>query len=361
MKLHAPASFEAKKNVTRKLYLAAGGAAVVAAVALTVVFTSTNGKFSGGDGAKYEFEVFHSSHDSVLPDNSKSKVQGERLLALEKSCRARDMDARASADALDLVGETWKVMKWTGRPAKCTVNGFAIEELDVEHNFRRGYALRLNGDADDKTHMLPWLLANRDGERLASSKRRVLLDLGGNRFETSTLWFLRSYPLDFTEVHAFEREAGLYVIPPAGPKLEMTGDAAMDSASQFTAVPPGGPPVPPWILQRITLHQNFVGTRDDLSQGTINITRFMKEELRLKREDTVIVKMDIEEEEWNIMPLWLQDDEMLGLLDEFFVEIHYHHPSMTKFGWMNFRHSREEALQLLRNFRDKGVYAHFWP
>eukprot|EP00897_Mesotaenium_endlicherianum_P005260 jgi/Mesen1/4762/ME000242S03934 len=252
-------------------------------------------------------------------------------------------------------------LQWTGRPARCSVNGFPIEELDAESNFRRGYAFQLTKDVEDKTDLLPWLLANRDGERLASSKRRVLLDLGGNRFDTSTLWFLRFYPLDFTEVHAFERKPNLYVVPTPVPAAEPGGSRGMDGTSHFSGVKAGGPPVPPEILKRITLHQNFVGTRDDASGGVIDITRMIKEEFGITRDDTLIVKMDIEAEEWNILPAWLKDDEMLGLIDELFVEIHYRHPSMTRFGWMKFKHTREEASQLLESLRDRGVYVHAWP
>lgn len=44
-------------------------------------------------------------------------------------------------------------------------------------------------------------------------KRRVLLDLGGKTFRSSVLWFLRHYPLDFTEIHVFEVTEGLFKIP----------------------------------------------------------------------------------------------------------------------------------------------------
>lgn len=50
----------------------------------------------------------------------------------------------------------------------------------------------------------------------ACRKRRVLLDLGGRTFDSSTLWFLQWYPLEFTEVHVFEAQRGIFVIPPHG-------------------------------------------------------------------------------------------------------------------------------------------------
>lgn len=45
-------------------------------------------------------------------------------------------------------------------------------------------------------------------------QRRVLLDLGGRTFDSSVLWFLRWYPLEFTEVHVFEVEEFIFQIPP---------------------------------------------------------------------------------------------------------------------------------------------------
>lgn len=47
-------------------------------------------------------------------------------------------------------------------------------------------------------------------------RRRVLLDLGASKFDNSVLWFLRWYPLEFTEVHVFEARTGVFVIPAHG-------------------------------------------------------------------------------------------------------------------------------------------------
>lgn len=94
--------------------------------------------------------------------------------------------------------DPWMQMKWVGKPAKCRVKGHVIEALDDVNNFRRGYSLKYIWDVEDKTHILPWLLGSR--QDLNSRKRRVLLDLGGNMFNTSIQWFMRMYPCDFTEV-----------------------------------------------------------------------------------------------------------------------------------------------------------------
>jgi len=36
---------------------------------------------------------------------------------------------------------------------------------------------------------------------------------GGRTFDSSVEWFLHWYPLDFSEVHVFEAEPGLFVLP----------------------------------------------------------------------------------------------------------------------------------------------------
>lgn len=65
---------------------------------------------------------------------------------------------------------------------------------------------------------------------------------------------------------------------------------------------------------------------------------------------------------------WLEDPEMVKIVDELFVEIHYRHPSMYRFHWDTMTMpngtaipSREEATDLLVELRKKGVYAHAWP
>eukprot|EP00270_Netrium_digitus_P005179 TRINITY_DN1674_c0_g1_i1.p1 TRINITY_DN1674_c0_g1~~TRINITY_DN1674_c0_g1_i1.p1 ORF type:complete len:159 (+),score=24.48 TRINITY_DN1674_c0_g1_i1:391-867(+) len=60
----------------------------------------------------------------------------------------------------------------------------------------------------------------------------------------------------------------------------------------------------------------------------VDITDFIKNKLHVKPNDTLIVKMDIEEAEWTILPIWIEDKEMSEIVDELFVEVHYHHVSM---------------------------------
>eukprot|EP00271_Cylindrocystis_brebissonii_P016621 TRINITY_DN405_c0_g1_i1.p1 TRINITY_DN405_c0_g1~~TRINITY_DN405_c0_g1_i1.p1 ORF type:complete len:410 (+),score=40.08 TRINITY_DN405_c0_g1_i1:142-1371(+) len=263
--------------------------------------------------------------------------------------------------------DAWYMMKWVERPSLCRVRGFAIEMLDPANNFRRGYALDFVMDPEDRTLLPAFFLANQDLS-LQTRKRRVFVDLGGKTFSSSTDWFLRRYPLDFTEVHAFEMQEGLYEIPSEHPP-EMEELLPMDISSRRRPSNYSGKPapIPNWMLPRIKFYQAMVSNKDGTTRlkgasvTEINITRFMKEDLALTSKDAVIVKMDIEGWEWDILPEWATDPEMLGIVDEVFVEVHYQHPTMTNFNWMKFKHDRNEAAQLLNHLRSRGLFVHFWP
>ena len=119
--------------------------------------------------------------------------------------------------------DPWLHMKWVGKPAKCKIKGHVIEALDAVNNFRRGYSLKYHWDVEDKTHILPWLLGSR--EDLNSRNRRVLLDLGGNMFNTSIQWFMRMYPCDFTEVwqslHYIMHSSAFFAVCVCNPKYQI--------------------------------------------------------------------------------------------------------------------------------------------
>ncbi|KAL2641938.1 hypothetical protein R1flu_009525 [Riccia fluitans] len=236
----------------------------------------------------------------------------------------------------------------------CRVRGELIERLDEVNNFRRGFALQFVNDVEDRTHILPWLLGTKID--LNRSKRRVFLDLGSNTFASSIQWFIQMYPCDFTEIHAFERRLDLLRIPSGF--SEKDNWVAENPAARRTKARPG---IPAWILKRIKVYNQFVADKDDLDTSSINITRFIKEELNLTAEDTVIVKMDIEDSEWPILERWLNDVEMVQIIDEIFVEVHYNHKSMFNYNWNKFTHQRHQAKRLLADLRWKGYYVHFWP
>lgn len=48
------------------------------------------------------------------------------------------------------------------KPAKCTVKGFAIEELDPVTNFRRPFSLGFINFVEDRSHVPQFMLASQD-------------------------------------------------------------------------------------------------------------------------------------------------------------------------------------------------------
>lgn len=266
----------------------------------------------------------------------------------------------AAAAGSNPLENPWKQMKWVGEASACRVKGHLIEKVDEENDFRRGYALKFTSDVEDKTHLLPWLLASKTAE-LGLRRRRVYLDLGANRFASSVKWFLRMYPCDFTEVHAFEVNPRQW----RPPRTKFHEDANLLASAVPRSNPirvNSTPSVPDWMMDRVKVYYRLVSDKDEPSRNAIDISRFMKEELKLTPADTVVVKMDIEGAEWPILTRWMDDPEMPRIIDELFVEVHYAHPTMSVFGWDSFAPiSRHDASTLIADLRAHGFYAHCWP
>ncbi|CAI5537210.1 unnamed protein product [Closterium sp. Naga37s-1] len=196
--------------------------------------------------------------------------------------------------------------------------------------------------------------------RTRHRKRRVLIDLGGRFFNSSVTWFLQSYPLDFTEIHAVEVRQGVFQVPAPSHK---TIRANMSYRSRLRPLHTGPADFPPWLLARVHSHRFMASAIDNAGKNIVNVTRWLLEELQVTPEDTVVVKMDIEGSEWDIFQAWLDSPLMPRVIDELFVEVHYNHPSMHFFTWTprNFPHSRQQAGQLLNAMRSAGYYVHAWP
>ena len=311
-----------------------------------------------------DFSLHHSGNsqcaelvfDAARAKAEKAKVDTEAENAAKEDAICGSVLGHLTAAPRDLkVDDAWSQMKWIGSPARCKVKGHLIESLDVPNNFRRGFALRFVHDVEDKTHVLPWLYGSKVD--LNVPKRRVYLDLGANNFHTSVEWFLRMYPCDFTEVHAFEVNVGWFVVPEQGFNESGNWRPENPQAVRVNAVPG----IPDWMLKRIKVYNKFVNDFDDEKTNSVNITRFMTETLNLKESDTVVVKMDIEGAEWPILKRWLEEPGMADIIDELFVEIHYHHPSMLAYHWGKFEHTRDEATKLIAGLRSRGYFIHAWP
>eukprot|EP00475_Leptophrys_vorax_P006721 TRINITY_DN14193_c1_g1_i1.p1 TRINITY_DN14193_c1_g1~~TRINITY_DN14193_c1_g1_i1.p1 ORF type:complete len:154 (-),score=12.77 TRINITY_DN14193_c1_g1_i1:292-705(-) len=137
----------------------------------------------------------------------------------------------------------------------------------------------------------------------------------------------------------------------------------MSSESRMRPIGSGPPPFPPWLLKRVHPHIVFVGIEDNSDKNTLNATRWLLEELKVTADDAVVVKMDIEGAEWEVLDEWLRIPGMSDIVDELFVEVHYHHATMDAFHWYphRFNQTRDEAAQMLNTMRRAGFYAHMWP
>ncbi|CAI6005155.1 unnamed protein product [Closterium sp. NIES-65] len=217
--------------------------------------------------------------------------------------------------------DPWESTKWTQRVSPCLVAGLPIEELEAHLNFRRGWTLGFVDDVEDKTQVLPMMRGAMD-LKMHTRERRVYIDLGAKTFDTSVTWFLRMYPLDFTEIHAVEARPDVFQKPNTTVPKVLANDLGEDSRLR----PKGQGPAdfPQWLLERVHPYTFFVSSMDDQEKNMVNVTRWFLEDLQLKEGDSVVVKMDIEGHEWAILQHWLSNPRMAAIVDELFVELPLH-------------------------------------
>ena len=205
-----------------------------------------------------------------------------------------------------------------------------IDPLNKTLHFRNKDFFLGKVDAEDKSHLLLFLL----GKHVDFKKfqRRVLLDLGAKTFQSSVQWFLTYYPGRFTEIHAFEMMKGVFKIP------------------RHPALLKGA---------KCTLYEKKIDVVT--TEQTIDIVDFMVNQLKLQPKDMVVLKMDIEGDEWKILK-HMEKHNVFPLVDEMMVEVHYQHPRMKIFGWDKHNHTLDDADRLFKHLRqDLGVFVHPWP
>ena len=204
-----------------------------------------------------------------------------------------------------------------------------LDSLNRTNHFRGD--VFFSGKLGSRKHIMPYLLgAQIDTRRF---KKRVLLDLGATAFPSSVKWFLDNYPGGFTDVHAFEMESGAFKPPP-----------------------PGSP-----VLRgaKITVHETKAGVVN--TRDSVDIVDFILNKAKLEVGDFVVIKMDIEGDEWEVLK-HMERKKVFPFIDEMFVDLHYNHPRMHRYGWHVFKHTRDDAYNLYKHLReDLGVFAHPWP
>ena len=84
----------------------------------------------------------------------------------------------------------------------------------------------------------------------------------------------------------------------------------------------------------------------------IDFARWLEEKVR--HDDWVVCKLDVEKSEFELIPHLLRRPSTLRLIDELFIECHH------KETWSNGPHRRSECVQMARNLQAAGVWTHGW-
>jgi len=232
----------------------------------------------------------------------------------------------------------------------CYSKDLPIENLNAEKEFRPDWYQKKASNVEDRTYLLPFLLADR--VNTAAYTRRIFIDLGAHSIETSVIWFLSYYPVDWDEMYAFEVEKDFDGYWKEENDVWIANQTLKHDWRLQRYLPPLAlTGTEKEIGARIRLKlKSIVGFVDlvdlpakDSAPMHINITRFLRDELNISKSDFVVIKHDIEGMEWSTIPSWLQDGT-IDLIDEIFVEIHYGEDE---------KHSRSEAMALLMAMRDR--------
>jgi len=257
--------------------------------------------------------------DPVPPQQSNHDT--DRILAQLKECDTN----RISAQLKELKDITLSLQD----PHVVSYKNLKIEELTEYLRSPKWFADKDGPFVEDRSYLefLPRHYVPPKGTR------KVLLDLGGREFDSSIIWMRDNYPMTFDEIYVFEGDKGVFKVP-----------APETIGVQFH--------------KTIHFYEIWLNTTD--APGQLNFPKWMTEALNLTVSDFVVLKMDIENMEWEMLPA-LERRGLDKVIDELFVEVHFKHPDMVRHGWNIFDHTREQAWALLKHWRDIGVYAHYWP
>ena len=164
--------------------------------------------------------------------------------------------------------------------------------------------------------------------------RRIFIDAGASSFFTSSKYLADSYAvyLPFTDI---------IMIEPT-PIVHTTIPSTYSSAYNITVLP---------VYAE-------VGTGSD--RDIIELVPSL-----VKQNDFVVLKFDVDIDiemrgrtmEWGFLYGLMKNPHVLRLVDEIYVEVHFHFPYLR---WKHY-HSNWEALDLLRYLRSQGVVIHSWP
>jgi hypothetical protein len=166
------------------------------------------------------------------------------------------------------------------------------------------------------------------------SGRRVLIDVGANGFFASPKYLLDSY----------------------APYLPFTHAVMVEPEPHFSAS------VPPAYSRRYNI--SFLQIYAEVATGSQTDMLELLPTL-VTKEDFVVLKFDVDPNrfsygptmEWGFLFSLMKNPKVAGLIDELYIELHFHFPSLY---WEHY-HSNWEALDAFRFLRDQGMIVHSWP
>jgi len=176
--------------------------------------------------------------------------------------------------------------------------------------------------------------------------RAIYIDVGANAYNTSIREFLNFYPNmeSFTQIIAFEGDSQHFASY-EGRNVELIPHPAWTSNTTLA-----------WIKRKGHTGNGLGSLKDgsgavNTKIATVDLADFLKR--RLREEDYVVLKMDVEGAEYEIVPHLLATGTT-SLIDEFFVEVH------TLMNDCCSHKKRDDAVRLLNALRLAGVYVHDW-
>jgi len=229
-----------------------------------------------------------------------------------------------------------------GDPVLC----IPIEPME-EEEWRNNPARVQGGDALDILEH--WIMYKANVlSTLSHFRRLVYIDLGTKRYDSSIgKWFRSRYPDGAKfEVIGFEPETK-YDDGYVGKGVELHHLLAWTSNTsvEFTGWYSMDDWFGHWVLGFFTATE---------SKAALDVAEFLRR--RVSEDDYVVLKMDIEGTEYRLIPHLMQQG-VTHLIDEMFVEPHTNINSCCRHRLDRFR---SNALRLIRQLRDAGVYAHEW-
>ena len=165
-------------------------------------------------------------------------------------------------------------------------------------------------------------------------KRRVLIDIGANGFFASPKYLLDSY----------------------FPYTPFTDAIMIEPEPHFSASVPKA--------YSMAYNISFLQIYSEVGTGSeTDVLKLLP--TMVTKDDFVVLKYDVDPNrfaygptmEWGFMFMLMKTPEIAKLVDELYIELHFHYPNLF---WKHY-HSNWEALDAIRFLRAEGMIVHSWP